>query len=44
MQLMRGKDAFLNDGTVITGYGLSLPTKAFKFGVWTPFRVVLPLL
>ncbi len=31
------------DGTVIAGYGLSPRTKAFPFGVWTPFRVVLPL-
>jgi uncharacterized membrane protein len=30
------------DGTVITGFGLSPKTKAFPFGVWTPFRVVLP--
>ena len=30
------------DGTVITGFGLSPRTKAFPFGVWTPFRVVLP--
>ena len=32
------------DGTVITGFGLSPRTKAFPFGVWTPFRVVLPAL
>ena len=31
------------DGTVIAGYGLSPATKAFPFGEWTPFRVVLPL-
>jgi probable HAF family extracellular repeat protein len=31
------------DGTVITGFGLSPRTKAFPFGVWTPFRVVLPV-
>jgi probable HAF family extracellular repeat protein len=32
-----------DDGTVIAGYGLSPRTKAFPFGVWTPFRVVLPV-
>jgi probable HAF family extracellular repeat protein len=31
------------DGTVIVGYGLSPRTKAFPFGQWTPFRVVLPV-
>jgi hypothetical protein len=31
------------DGTAITGYGLNPPTQAFRFGVWTPFHVVLPL-
>lgn len=31
------------NGTVITGFGLSPRTKAFPFGVWTPFRVVLPV-
>jgi len=31
------------DGTIITGFGLSPRTKAFPFGVWTPFRVVLPV-
>ena len=30
-------------GTVITGFGLSPRTTAFPFGVWTPFRVVLPV-
>ena len=31
------------DGTVIVGFGLNPPTKAFPFGVWTPFRAVLPV-
>jgi len=31
------------DGTVMVGYGLSPKTKAFPFGQWTPFRIVLPL-
>ena len=31
------------DGKVMTGYGLNPRTKAFPFGVWTPFRVVLPV-
>jgi len=31
------------DGTVITGFGLNPPTTQFPFGLWTPFRVVLPL-
>jgi probable HAF family extracellular repeat protein len=31
------------NGAVITGFGLSPRTKAFPFGVWTPFRVVLPV-
>jgi probable HAF family extracellular repeat protein len=31
------------NGTIITGFGLSARTKAFPFGVWTPFRVVLPV-
>jgi probable HAF family extracellular repeat protein len=31
------------DGKVMTGYGLSPRTTAFPFGVWTPFRVVLPV-
>lgn len=31
------------DGTVMTGYGLNPRTTAFPFGVWTPFRVVLPV-
>ena len=30
------------DGTVIAGFGLSPRPKAFLFGVWMPFRVVLP--
>ncbi len=29
------------DGTVMVGYGQSPRTKAFPFGQWTPFRVVL---
>jgi probable HAF family extracellular repeat protein len=29
------------DGTVMVGYGLSPRTKAFPFGQWAPFRVVL---
>ncbi len=31
------------DGKVMTGYGLNPRSKAFPFGVWTPFRVVLPV-
>ena len=31
------------DGKVMTGYGLSPRSAAFPFGVWTPFRVVLPV-
>jgi probable HAF family extracellular repeat protein len=31
------------NGVVVTGFGLSPRTKAFPFGVWTPFRVVLPV-
>lgn len=31
-----------SDGTVMVGYGLGPRTKAFPFGQWTPFRVVLP--
>lgn len=31
------------NGTVIVGYGLNPRTKAFPFGVYTPFRVMLPL-
>jgi probable HAF family extracellular repeat protein len=31
------------DGTVMVGYGLSPRTKAFPFGQWTPFRIVLPV-
>jgi probable HAF family extracellular repeat protein len=30
-------------GTVMAGYGLSPRTKAFPFGQWTPFRIVLPV-
>jgi probable HAF family extracellular repeat protein len=30
------------DGTIITGFGIGPRSKAFPFGVWTPFRVVLP--
>lgn len=30
-------------GTVMVGYGLSPRTKAFPFGQWTPFRIILPL-
>jgi probable HAF family extracellular repeat protein len=30
------------DGTVITGYGLSPPTKAFPSGQTEPWRAVLP--
>lgn len=30
------------DGTIITGWGQSPPTKESQFGVPTPFRVVLP--
>jgi probable HAF family extracellular repeat protein len=31
------------DGKVMTGYGLNPRSKAFPFGVWTPFRVHLPV-
>jgi hypothetical protein len=31
------------DGTIIAGFGLSPRTKTLPFGVWTPFRVVLPV-
>lgn len=31
------------DGTVIVGYGLNPPTTKFRFGVWTPFRAILPV-
>jgi probable HAF family extracellular repeat protein len=31
------------DGTRIVGYGLSPRTKAFPFGEWTPFVIVLPV-
>jgi probable HAF family extracellular repeat protein len=31
------------NGTVITGFGQSPATKAFPFGVNTPFRIVLPV-
>ncbi len=30
------------NGMVITGFGLNPRSTAFPFGVWTPFRVVLP--
>ncbi len=30
------------DGTIITGFGLNPRSTMFPFGVWTPFRVVLP--
>jgi probable HAF family extracellular repeat protein len=36
-------DGISADGTVIVGYGLSPRTKAFPFGQWEPFRVVLPV-
>jgi probable HAF family extracellular repeat protein len=36
-------DGISADGTVIVGYGLSPKTKAFPFGQWEPFRVVLPV-
>jgi probable HAF family extracellular repeat protein len=36
-------DGVSADGTVIVGYGLNPPTKAFPFGQWEPFRVVLPV-
>ena len=36
-------DAISADGTVMVGYGQSPRTKAFPFGQWTPFRVVLPV-
>jgi hypothetical protein len=36
-------DGISLDGTVITGYGQSPPTKALPFGVFTPFRIVLPV-
>jgi probable HAF family extracellular repeat protein len=36
-------DAVSADGTVMVGYGQSPRTKAFPFGQWTPFRVVLPV-
>ena len=29
--------------TIITVFGIGPRTKAFPFGVWTPFRVVLPV-
>jgi uncharacterized membrane protein len=31
------------DGTVIVGYGISPKTQANPFGLFTPFRVVLPV-
>ena len=36
-------DGISTDGTVIVGYGLSPRTKAFPFGQWEPFRIVLPV-
>src|ERR1700674_4332299 len=36
-------DGISADGTVIVGYGLTPRTKAFPFGQWEPFRVVLPV-
>jgi probable HAF family extracellular repeat protein len=36
-------DGISADGTVIVGYGLNPRTKAFPFGQWEPFRVVLPV-
>jgi probable HAF family extracellular repeat protein len=36
-------DGVSADGTIITGYGLNPPTSTFHFGVWTPFRAVLPV-
>jgi probable HAF family extracellular repeat protein len=36
-------DGISADGTVIVGYGLSPRTKAFPFGQWEPFRIVLPV-
>src|ERR1039457_2347108 len=34
-------DGVSADGTVMVGYGQSPRTKAFPFGNWEPFRVVL---
>jgi probable HAF family extracellular repeat protein len=31
------------DGTVIVGFGLNPRTTKFPFGVWTPFRAILPV-
>jgi probable HAF family extracellular repeat protein len=36
-------DGISADGTTIVGYGLSPRTKAFPFGQWEPFRIVLPV-
>ena len=36
-------DGVSADGTVIVGYGLNPRTKAFPFGQWEPFRIVLPV-
>ena len=36
-------DGVSADGTVMVGYGQSPRTKAFPFGNWEPFRVVLPV-
>jgi probable HAF family extracellular repeat protein len=36
-------DGISADGTVIVGYGLNPRTKAFPFGQWEPFRIVLPV-
>jgi uncharacterized protein YidB (DUF937 family) len=31
------------DGTVIVGFGLNPRTAKSPFGVWTPFRAILPV-
>jgi probable HAF family extracellular repeat protein len=36
-------DGISTDGTIIVGYGLTPRTKAFPFGQWEPFRIVLPM-
>jgi probable HAF family extracellular repeat protein len=36
-------DGISADGTVMVGYGLTPRTKAFPFGQWEPFRIVLPV-
>jgi probable HAF family extracellular repeat protein len=36
-------DGISADGTVMVGYGLNPRTKAFPFGQWEPFRIVLPV-